>query len=119
MTEAKDDMKIASDIEVDVQDKIILMRTRLFAHTSDKALDVPATVNTSPQVVIFSPHGLDSKEGENGQDWMHCIGENVCGLKCGDMPAPVQQNLAEHGSRLAGVIDNNQTKIGDRCMLPC
>ena len=119
MTEAKDDTEVANDAEFDAQDKIVPMETHSFAHTDNKAIDMPAMVNTLAQVVIFSPCRLDSAEGKNGQDWTCHMGENVCGLKCDDMPAPMQQNSAECGSRLAEVIDDNQTMIRDRHMLPC
>ena len=95
------------------------MRRHSFAHRNDNTVVLLEMVNTTAQVTTFSPHGMDSDEGEKGKDWMHCFAENVCGLKCDKMPMPMQQNSVGHGARLADAINDNRTMIGDRHILPC
>ena len=62
MTDAKNNMKVAKD----TKDKIVPMGTCLFAHRNDDAFVSLEMVNTMGQVMTFSPHGMDSGEGENG-----------------------------------------------------
>ena len=94
------------------------MEGHTFAHADKHALTLSTLADTAAQVIIFSPHGLDAKEGERAIDWTCCVGENAHGREFADMPAVVQNDMAECGARLAEAINSNPTEI-EGGILPC